>query len=268
MINVIIFSKDRAAQLDLLLRSFKEYFKEYSLANISVIYSYSLPEFKSGYTKLESEMENVLFVHDLKYGSFRETVLKSIDTTLPKTMFLVDDILFKDYFSIQDSEIQILDNEQIIATSLRLWKGIDHCYASNTPSPPPSFINKHVWNWTGSSGDWGYPMSLDGNIFRTDFACKKFNQINFANPNQLEAALAAYVDRTKQYMSCYVQDSKLLNIPANIVQNVYKNRHGSLISAAELNDAYMQGKKLSYAHLKNYQNNTVHVEIALLWTED
>lgn len=268
MINVVIFSKNRAAQLDLLLRSFKEYFKEYSLANISVVYSYSSDEFKSGYKKLEDEIKNVSFIHDLKYGSFKETMLKTINASFSKTMFLVDDIVFKDYFSVQDQEIQILENEQIIATSLRLWKGIDHCYAINQPSPPPSFINKHVWNWTVSSGDWGYPMSVDGNVFRTDFICNKINQINFANPNQFEAGLAAYADRTKQYMSCYTDASKLLNIPANLVQNVFKNRHGSLNSVEELNDSFLKGKKLSYDHITNCKNNTVHMEIPLIWIED
>lgn len=269
MINIIIFSKDRAAQLDLLLRSLKQHFKEYALANIYVLYSTSSEEYTLGYNLLQKEFENVSYIDDMKFGSFKSTLINLIDTRLALTMFLVDDIVLKDTFSINDNEIRLtLEHEQIIATSLRLWKGIEYCYATNQPSPVPNFVKKNIWNWTNASGDWGYPMSVDGNIYRTNFILEKINQIEFENPNQLEAGLASRPDMQKSYMSCYVEGSKLLNIPANIVQQTYKNRHGNIMSIDVLNQKFINGYRINYMDWLKYKNSTVHVELEYKWSKN
>jgi hypothetical protein len=52
------------------------------------------------------------------------------------------------------------------------------------------------------------------------------------------------------------------------VQQTYANRHGNIISVKELNDSFLNNKRLSYEHVLNYQNNTVHVEIPLKWIGD
>jgi len=269
MLNIIIFSKDRAAQLDLLLRSFKSSLRESDSLKINVCYNFSNELFQKSYLQLSSQQENmnsVEFISDNLYGSFKQSLIKSLNINNKLTMFLVDDIVFKSEWSLNDNEIQFVkNNNEIIAHSLRLWNGIDHCYATNNPNSIPKFVKGCIWNWTAAAGDWNYPMSVDGNIYRTDFIFEKINQINFKNPNQLEAGLAATADRTKQYMSCYAKGSKLLNIPANIVQDVYANRHGNILSAEELNNNFLSGKRLSYEHIINYSNNTVHVELPLKW---
>lgn len=268
MINIIIFSKDRAAQLDLLLQSLKENFQEYSMAKISVLYAASSSEYELGYEKLKETFINVLFFDDLNFGSFKQTLLKSIDQNINLTMFLVDDIVFKDTFSLYDKEVElVLNNENIIATSLRLWKGVEYCYAQDKPSRVPNFVKRNIWDWTMASGDWGYPMSVDGNIYRTKFICEKIEQIEFANPNQLEAGLANNSDRGKAYMSCYVDGSKLFNIPANIVQKTYTNRHGNIATVIELNKKYLDGYHIDFKHWSKYENNMVHMELEYKWSK-
>ena len=51
MINIVIFSKDRACQLELFLRSMKNFFFEWSLCKVSILYTYSNDSFKKGYEK-------------------------------------------------------------------------------------------------------------------------------------------------------------------------------------------------------------------------
>lgn len=272
MLNIIIFSKDRAAQLDLLIRSLKLNFKEFNNSNITVLYNFSNNEYLKSYKIIENNNEfeiPIKFVPDNFYGSFKESLMKIIDSNNELTMFLVDDIIFKAPFSLNDKEIEyVKNNQEIIAHSLRLWKGIDHCYATNSPNSIPKFVKGCIWNWTNAEGDWNYPMSVDGNIYRTNFIFDKINNINFKNPNQLEAGLSATAERSKSYLSCYVDESKLLNIPANIVQQTYANRHGNIVSVEELNDCFLNSQRLSYQHVLNYQNNTVHVEIPLKWIGD
>ena len=52
MLNIIVFSRDRACQLELFIRSMKFYFKEFYQYNINVLYTYSNNKFKEGYEKL------------------------------------------------------------------------------------------------------------------------------------------------------------------------------------------------------------------------
>ena len=52
-INVIIFSKNRAAQLELFIRSMKKFFKDFSSNEIKILYKTSNSFFEEGYEKLK-----------------------------------------------------------------------------------------------------------------------------------------------------------------------------------------------------------------------
>jgi hypothetical protein len=51
-LDTIVFSKDRAAQLDLFLDSFS---KNFAIGKVTVIYTYSSEEFRQGYIKLRKK---------------------------------------------------------------------------------------------------------------------------------------------------------------------------------------------------------------------
>lgn len=283
MLNIIAFSKNRPAQLDALMRSFLFYFKDLNDFKFTVIYRATTKEYETGYNKLFSNYPTQTpewnCFNFVKETDFKRNVENSIDTTKPLTMFLVDDLLFKAPFSLKDKEIQlVLNNKEILATSLRLWSGINHCYATNQPSKVPVFTKGYVWKWrssNGTEGDWAYPFSLDGNIFRTDFIINRLRQIkNYTNPNTLEACLSMDASAVlgtglPEYMCCYTSESKLINIPANIVQTEFKNRVGNLITPEELNERYLTDQiidiKETIKQAKN--NNTVHAEIPYIWTK-
>ena len=144
MINIIIFSKDRAAQLDLLLRSLKSNLREFKDCSLSILYNYSSEEYLEAYKQIENSNDlgvSINFIPDNFHGSFKDSLLRTIDLKNQLTMFLVDDIIFKAPFSLDDKEIQFVkNNQEIIAHSLRLWKGIDYCYATNNPNSIPKFV--------------------------------------------------------------------------------------------------------------------------------
>lgn len=263
-LNVIVFSRNRAMQLDLLLTSLKQTFKEYNKTKINVIYDFTDTEFYDGYELLKEQTDkNINFVTDNEYGSFKTTVLNLLDPKKDLTMFLCDDIIFSNDWSLTDKEIEVLKtDETIIATSLRLWDGIDFCYATNQKSQCPKLENG-IWNWTIAEGDWGYPMSVDGNIFKTDFIKSKIEAIPFNTPNDLEAALAITVDNSKPNYCCYVSEPKLFNIPANVVQTKFLNRHGNIKTANQLNYLFLDGKRLDETFYYGKKFNTVHVELYL-----
>ena len=88
--------------------------------------------------------------------------------------------------------------------------------------------------------DFGYPLSVDGHVFRTKDIMKLSKALNFANPNTYEAALQVYDTFPRNMMESY-KHSKLVGIPVNVVQNVYPNKKGEKfgISAKELNDKFL-----------------------------
>jgi hypothetical protein len=206
--------------------------------------------------------------------SFKKDVLESVYSSDPLTMFLVDDIIFKAPFSTSDKEVELVkNNKEILALSLRLDQNITHCYATNQPSTVPSFVKGNIWKWPGAEGDWGYPFSVDGNIYRTDFILPKLQLYGYNNPNELEAMLnsnnaslvALGTSGKPEYMACYSKGSKLVNIPANRVQNAFQNRHANSMSAEELNTRFINGEHISLDTVGNIQNTTVHAEIPYIW---
>lgn len=264
-INVIVFSKDRACQLDLHLRSLAANFKEFQENEISVVYDFSDLEYLEGYQKLmEQTPPNVKFYTDNHFGSFKNTLTALMRPQNVFTMFLCDDIIIVNPFSLNDNEIQIVKTDRdVMSTSLRLWNGINFCYATNSSSPVPNFIKDFCWDWRVASGDWGYPMSCDGNIFLTDFIKSKSAVINYRYPNHFEAALASTADRAIPLNACYTLEPKLINIPANIVQTVYQNRYANIKTAATLNQFWLRDKSLDLDFYLGKKFNTVHVELEL-----
>lgn len=248
MTNIIIFSFNRSMQLEALLRSMKKNLSEFDSSNISVIWKAD-KGYASGYTKVKNLYPSVNFIME-KSGEFKQQTLEcmSESNTEILTMFLVDDIIFKLPFSFMDkpfTDMQYLSNHKYLCVSLRLDPSITHCYATNKSQQPPSTLP--LWNWIGQDGDWGYPMSLDGNVYMTSFIKKMVRSIEFSTPNELEAKLDNVARNNSQIMPyamlCYDR-SRLLNVPANRVQQVYQNRSEESFDIKTLNDLFCKENKV------------------------
>jgi hypothetical protein len=183
-------------------------------------------------------------------------------------MFLVDDIIFKSDFSLNDSIFGVLkNNNAMVAISLRLHRAATYCYATDSNMTVPTFVRDVkdegvVWKWPGCQGDWGYGFSLDGNVYNTRFIKEVCHNLDFHNPNELESRLnMPRVGLTPIYMSCYDGISKLLNVPANRVQHVFNNRHEGGDTVEELNQKFLSGKRISLTNITGITNISVHYPI-------
>ena len=113
-----------------------------------------------------------------------------------------------------------------------------------------------MWQWRGAPGDWAYPMSLDGHIFRTEDVLPLIQAERFDNPNLLETRLAKHpID--KPLMTC-LDEHVVVNIPLNRVQNVYHNRCGDDWTAERLNELFLAGKAIDTRHFDGMQNRSAH----------
>jgi len=258
--NFIIFSKDRGCQLELLLRSIKKYFKEWKEYSINVLYTYSNDDFGKGYDitkKLHPEF-NYKFEENFKID-----LLSLIDENKKYTIFFVDDIVFKEKFSIDDDKVKLFDkDDNILCLSLRLHPNLTYCYPARVRMIKPPLDEYNRFKWIGKSGDYGYPMSLDGHLFRTSDIIDKFKKFNYYNPNTLESSLAMSPIR-KPLMLMY-DKSIIINNPANKVQNFNNNVYGN-ISAKFINDQYLNGKKISLKSYDGVDNISCHQEIDIIF---
>lgn len=266
LINVVIFSKDRASQAEACVRSFLKHFTQAKQANISVLYKASTASFHEGYEKAKNLLDDISNLEWLPENNFQEQTRSLVNRTdAALTMFLVDDIIFVSPVSLEDNQIRLLENPSLLAVSLRLHSGVKSCYATNQATSVPRFVKGCVWDWRQAEGDWKYPMSVDGNIYRTDLIKQFVNALQFTNPNTLEAAFdsAKTSPGMPTHLCCYPDAPRLINIPANRVQNIFENRFAKGYSAEELNKLFLNGKRIDVAQYTNLKPETVHVPIEL-----
>ena len=239
-IKFIIFSKDRAAQLDRLLRSIDKYYPE---CNYDVIYKASTEVYDHGYTLID---------HLLR----KETTLKVdvIDLMTEEfTCFLVDDMQFINPFTPDEVFDRFAENERVACLSLRLYPGITYSYTKDENITPPP---ETTWPWPHFASYWGYPMSLDGHIFRTMDIEPIIHSYRFNNPNCLEEELARN-PLNRDLMMCY-NEAKVVNIPLNLAQSTHENRNMG-IDAKDINWKFLDGQRLRLVDLRGH--NSCHMAI-------
>lgn len=258
--NIIVFSKNRAAQLELFIRSFKKYVKNADSYLIKVIYLYTEPRYEEGYNKLIGMgYPNIQYI---KETNFKQDVINCIDLNKKHLVFFVDDNIFKNHFDFYDEQMNVFDTDpQILCRSLRLHPRLKFCYPmNNLPMTPPNFMEHNVFYWPGMVPDYGYPMSTDGHIFRTGQIYPYIVNGNYSNPNTFEGVMASQPMRLPK-MICY-DKSVIVNNPCNKVQTVNGNIHGN-VQISDLNERFLAGQLISLDNIDGIENISCHQEIEI-----
>ena len=136
MINVTVWSKNRACQLDLTLSSFKKYFKEWELCRVNIIYTFTDSYYEAGYERCKKYHPEFNWIRET---NFRQNTLDSIFlNNLKYQAFIVDDDVFVDEFSVNDKEFkEFLTNQSVACLSPRIAPYVNYCYTANQPQPQP-----------------------------------------------------------------------------------------------------------------------------------
>jgi len=263
--NIVIFSKNRACQLELLLRSMMDkFYNKMEDPRVVVIYTHD-DGFSDGYNKvIDAHRDHVHFVNEKTSAQpfNRMVYLFGLNDSHKYSMFLVDDDVFINSVSVDEKKLDaIFNNSDVVCHSLRMNPSINYCYTGNTPSPrPESFDEKsNTWQWKGGIGDWGYPCSVDGHIFRTEEIKPYINSLRFKNPNNMEGQMHLNWNLPGSMMSCE-SESVIVNVPANMVQTQGHNRHGS-ISVGYLENVFTSSEKISMESFKGLKITAPHMEV-------
>ena len=276
MINALIPSKDRACQLRLLLESIKQN-ADGIFTKIHILYTASNDEYEAGYIKLQEEeiLDNIEWQ---KEKDFTKDFIGAInDYSSDYICGIVDDCVF---YKKLPSGVELIEQEfkdDVFCFSFRM--GLNTT-VQNYLQPERRYqlkdanVDKHFvkWNWKewDSILNYGYPISLDGHIYRGKELATLTTKYKFDYLRQWEGVLAGNTRRDKtndlgDHMVAYRQNV-LFSIPCNCVQDP------PLISGQinpytedDLNERYLKDEVIDFDSLEcMFQNvSWCHNEIPL-----
>ena len=283
-IAILIFSKDRGAQLELLLRSHREQAREWDDFAVSVLYTTSAPEFDRGYDVVKEKFPTVAFqVEDHGRPINRQVLDLARRDEREFFHFLADELVFLRPFSTTDREFDTFrGNRDIAALSLRMSPHINYSQPLGLSTPPP-VLKDRIWSWKPkprllesllrvtlgrypARGDWRLQMNVDANVFRYGEFLRHFETLpDIASVNVFETIMLQH-PMPAPYLLCY-PDSKLINLAMNRVDDVSRLPYGGH-TAAEFNQRFLSGEILSYESLKTLHHNACHIVVEPEWVPD
>jgi hypothetical protein len=271
--DVVIYTKDRACQLDLLLRSIK-----YNFINVNkvwVLLDWSNDDFKAGYDRIKNINYNLNIVfkaqtRDIFYSVLKQIVGESITGSI---LPLCDDDVFIRQTDIIDVSSYVDDNT--VGIHFRFSSDLTISYHSGKILPLPKFItagNYLKWDWTTYKNvtRWGYPYQAGGVVYKTEFFNYMLNNIKFDLPNSLESAMMCNRYVWKKKFIIAFKHSPIVNISINRIQSDVNNRGGRDInySPFELNYIFLSGNIIDTTKIYNVINNCEFIEIPLNFVRD
>ena len=275
MLQIIIFSFNRALQLDTLVTSIIEKWQNPKY-KIDVIYNTSDKDFQKGYDLLIEKYKtetNIVFnketcirdnyslkellnIHNFitynknkrkftpksNFRSLCIELLKKDNNEL--VMFLTDDAMF-----IENVNIETEVTDWIKASPAKRQFSLRMGEKMNNKGKDVEKVGKYLyWNFykNSRSTNWGYPFSVDAHIYHKKPIMDLFSKYIFCNPNTLEGFINAQVYRKMLFeegMANY--NCSLLSYPINMVQNVAKNESLG-IDCKMLNNMLLTGYTMRY----------------------
>lgn len=268
MISCIIFSKDRALQLESLLRSIKENCLT-PLADIFVLYRASNQEYFDGYVKVRRKeiLPNINWIEEASFKNDLISISNKIDGT-SHIMFLVDDnIVFRPFAA---DELLKNFSKRHLFISLRADMGYNE--------PTPGFISNQKyleWRWrsfkkTNKYVTWHYPFSVDGNIFHASDIQRILSEIDFKAPNSLERKMQkrrSAIWLWPKYKALAPLNAVVFNNPLNRVQTEGQTWNAGL-SVEDMNRQYLLGKRINNNLLYRANPNAVHYHVDLILEDE
>jgi hypothetical protein len=233
VLNFVIFSKDRACQLDLLLRSLKNLSKQ---ANFSVLYTYS-ESHELSYRLCSSEHQNVNWIKESNFCAQTKELIRG------KTCLLTDDtVFFRDITLIPNvKESEIFSWRLGYNTYIQ-----DHVTGRKQPYLVPDSMDSTVISWNPNNyPEWcnyGYPFSFDGHIYPQGMLSDILQNKTFKNTNEMEGILHSF----RSYITSISSNlhSSCVNIPANNLSGLTASGVYHGYSLEKLKEIYIQGGRI------------------------
>jgi hypothetical protein len=266
MTTAIVCSKNRACQLDLLLRSINENAPAL-YGEVHVVWK-GEREYAEAYRVCALQHPEADFHVELDLRG-QTLYLAERDEHLA---FLMDDCVFYRPVEGRDPAEVLREDEDVLCFSPRLGLNTTECYSlRRSQALPVDAVSEDgvlYWDWQTAEADWSYPASLDGHVWRREDLLPLLRLVtDWRSPNTVEAALALdfqYSDLGRPMMAAHARSS-LVGLPVNRVGSTHdSNRFGEnhLIDVNTLNHGYLGGNRLRLNIDPDFVN-AAHVEFPL-----
>jgi hypothetical protein len=238
----LIFSRDRPAQLDLLLRSLERYAPHEQTRIIWWASDWyerdEHPLFDGYYDFLPVDQFLMAAEGDFNLV-LRRCLMECPDETV--TFFCDDDVLYRKLPRTFTHHLhaEMFRNEELLTFSLRLG-------VRNAQMPMPQRL---PWLWQKlPRHDFGFPASVDGHIFRVSDVLRLIGDDVIEHPTNLETVMAIRAEgmaEERPYMASFVQQS-LVGIPVNRVSTSSGCPAGVIFpqSTLDLNRRWLAGERI------------------------
>lgn len=241
MINIFVWSKDRACQLDVLLRSIRLYIP----ARVNILYKASTKEFQRGYEKCKHYHTFYSFYEE---NNFREDSIRFIEETCPGNVcFCTDDMVFFKSVPSLETIKKYLNNQSVFSFRLGYNTVIqDHLAGNRQPALVPERIQDELLFWNPNHYPWtnyGYTHALDTHMYKTDYIVSLMREVEFTTTNQLEGVLQKFNSKIKTLYS--PKESVAVNIPMNNMSGLTGINKNNM-SLEEVNQRYLDGQILKF----------------------
>ena len=273
MISGIIFTKNRALQLDLLLQSIEK--NGNGIFDVTVLYRHTSEEFKKGYEKVKSRFPDVNWVEE---SDFQKDCFDILQKASELVSFFVDDnILYSPMKASYDQIKSFLEPRDVYCLSLRLGANtIIQNYHTGTLCILPqqgSIVDKtfFVWNWKSLPPftNFSYPFSVDGHIFNKEDVLKVISQYDFDTPNAFEGNATRFLPEEIPVEMSSFKKSVLVNTPLNLVgssENAAGKDFG--VSIEDFNAKYLDGYIPSLEDMDFSEIRGCHQELEIKLTKE
>lgn len=262
-IDLIIFSMDRACQLEALLRSIK---RNCDIFEIKIVYNCSTDRFKQGYEKLIASDTGHIEYWIRESGNFQEKTLHALSQCREDFIsFSTDDTVMTKKVDLNALQAALpAFNNQVFSFRLG-YNTIEQDIHRGTRQPP---LNQHVnhGNWLSwdinkyhPHENYGYPFGLDLHVFRTDLIRNLLSSMEFCSTNQIEGNLTTHHRNKIDEMRCF-PESVAVNIPINTVTGVTIAGKINPISKEELNEKWLNNEIIDLEDIENTSFKGCHSE--------
>lgn len=259
----VVFSKNRACQLDALLRSLRQ--RVPACRQVHVLWRAGSDQHRQSYQKIQDLHPGCHWVEQNEFSSDLRNILSCLRQDA--VMFCTDDGIF---FEPAPALLKP-DWGQTAGISLRLGRNSSYCHPANETYPAPGFQkigNLLAWRWQKAKGDFRVTYSLDAHIYPRKRLMEIMARFHFQNPNQLEDRLNRFgVQDAPDWMLC-PEKSCYVSLPINRVNSEFLNRAGleHPVSEQDLLEKFLSGQRLDIDRIVTSQPVGPHQEYPLAWT--
>ncbi len=265
--TTVIFSRNRSLQLHLTLSTLFNHCSDIEKESIINVLYKNDPEHEKSYDTLKTEFPTVNFVKETNFKQDLLNLVKPHESNISwgsvppyMVVFITDDTIFTDDFSMKKSISTLVENKDAIGLSLRLGLNTFRCFPYNCDQKIPKVknISDNIlkYNWQTAEYDFGYPLELSSSIYPLNNIIEILENCQYNSPNSLESRMSECVLGDKSNLLMF-EKSVAFSAPLNKVQSTHPNRSANF-SPDTFRVMYEKGIRINPKQFNGYASNGAH----------